>query len=70
MIEYLVPFVTGITSCGYIKLDGNNKASPFSNLYFTSLLKKANSPPSKSSLRINEQDTARGLALKESVCSV
>jgi len=65
-----VPFVTGIISCGYIKLEGNNNASPFSNLYLISLLKKANSPPSKSSFNINEQDIARGLALKESVCSV
>ena len=51
MIEYLVPFVTGITSWGYIKLDGNIIASPLPNLYFNSLSKNANSPPSKFSFK-------------------
>jgi hypothetical protein len=43
-------------------------ACPFSNLYFSFLSKNANSPPSKSSFKINEQDTARGAAFNESVC--
>ena len=44
-IEYLIPFTTGRTWCGYVKLDGNKTIDPAGGLIAYLFPKNANSPP-------------------------